>query len=90
MQRVCAKPKLVEHYPHAKEHLSKTQLDDNDQLRIDAKAAMEQYLRVEAINNLPPEMQDLHDRIAGRSNLSDKAKLVLLITTFIPHGRYTN
>lgn len=53
---------------------------------------MDQYHQAAATgtcNRLPQEMQDLHNDIAQQENLPDLAKLVLLMDTFVPYGRYT-
>ncbi|KAH7084335.1 hypothetical protein FB567DRAFT_528811 [Paraphoma chrysanthemicola] len=92
LKRISKKPQLVDHYPYAKAYLEETPNVSDDVIRLEAKAAIEEHLALAQtipVNNLPLEMQDLHDQIAAQENLSDQAKLILLMTTFIPYGRYT-
>jgi alkylated DNA nucleotide flippase Atl1 len=92
LKRIFDNPKLVEHYPHTQNYLDETPESSDATFRVAAKAAVDEHRKAEEIlsNHLPLEMQEIHERIAERSDLSDLAKLILLITTFIPAGSYTS
>ncbi|KAF2818836.1 hypothetical protein CC86DRAFT_460784 [Ophiobolus disseminans] len=90
--RISEKPELVEHYPHTLRFLEDTPLDYTQPCHVNAKTAMDRYLELTGAgqpNNLPQDMQDLHDRIDAIPKLSNRAKLILLMATFIPVGSYT-
>jgi alkylated DNA nucleotide flippase Atl1 len=92
LNRISKRPQLVDHYPYTKGCLEDTSKNSDDLVRVNAKAAMDEYLEAAhatLANNLTTEMQDLHERIAAQEGLSEQAKLLLLMTTFIPCGRYT-
>jgi hypothetical protein len=87
----------VSYYPYVKGFLEKTGADGDDQLCVIATMAIEKYFTVpepepeqEPVNSLSSDMQDLHKRIVADSWLCDHAKLILLLTTFIPPGRYNS
>ncbi|KAF2034129.1 hypothetical protein EK21DRAFT_85577 [Setomelanomma holmii] len=93
LNRIAADPHLAEHYPHTKAYLDDTPDDSPETICVAAKAAMNEYLEGASgapRSSLSTEMQDLHDLIASQVGLSDQAKLILLMTTFIPEGRYTS
>jgi len=92
LQRICEKPQLVDYYLHTKFFLEETHHDFVDGTGVSAKAAMDQYYEAAEAGTCNPssqEMQGLHNDIAQQETLSDQAKLVLLMVTFVPHGRYT-
>ncbi|KAH7072047.1 hypothetical protein BKA63DRAFT_516839 [Paraphoma chrysanthemicola] len=90
--RISKNSQLVNHYSYAKAYLEETPDDSDDAVRLEAKAAIDDHValaKATPVNNMPLEMQNLHNQIAAQNFLSDQAKLVLLMTTFIPYGRYT-
>jgi hypothetical protein len=92
LERICSKPSLIGHHVHTRERLEETPLKSADELRKNAKAAIEAHLGIaEAMteNRLPPEMQEIHKRIPASEDLSNRAKFILIMVTFISRGRYT-
>jgi hypothetical protein len=46
LDRICSNPELVDHYPHTRDFLERTQHDNGDLLRVSAKMAVERYFTV--------------------------------------------
>jgi alkylated DNA nucleotide flippase Atl1 len=87
LARISADPAHIPIFPFTQAYLEETPFTSTDELRHEAKRAMQRHLGVEdARNALTQKMQDLHELIASHPDLSDLTKLTLLITTFIPQG----
>lgn len=91
LERIIEQPELLKLNPHAKEYLESISSEPNDPTIRDARAALAAY--PEALQRIPRRRissneQQVHDAIQDCAKLSDQAKLILLVTTFIPCGHY--
>jgi hypothetical protein len=94
LERIITDPRLVEHYPATKAYLERLKLRHGVFFPVMGRAAkttVERYYRIDAgtHNKWPLEMQAIHKDIVQQAKFSDLAKLVLMMVTFIPAGRYT-
>lgn len=88
LEWVFVDPSLFVIFPFTKAYLEATPGNCTETLRVQAKAEMDKFFGIEPPGGvMDPEMLDILEAIVDCPDLSDQAKAILLITTFIPPGR---